>query len=369
MVSPATTLAGLPLLRRIVLAARGAGFERILIAGAAGDLRPLVAGTPATLLADAPNPPLEAGRVVLLTGNAVPRPAWLRDLRELPVASGQLHSDGASVAVLATDDLPRVLTAAAHCRGLTELMSRLPGTFVITSAGVDQAGRFLLGAPSDVAAAERWLLHGLIKPNEGFMSRHLERRISLAITRRLCTTGITPNAMTLISIAVGLFGALFFLSPAPGWQLAGALLFLAHSVLDGCDGELARLKFLESREGALLDVVGDNLVHTAVFVCMAVGWSLDAEAAWPLILGGVAVASTLATAVIVYRRGGRAPTGEAAPSPLSRLTEALVHRDFIYVIVLLAALGRAWWFLALTTVGAPLFLALLLWVNRRGLRS
>jgi phosphatidylglycerophosphate synthase len=62
--------------------------------------------------------------------------------------------------------------------------------------------------------------------------------------------------MTLVSLAVGLVGAPFFLSETWGYQLTGALLFLAHSILDGCDGELARLKFLESRTGALLDFWG-----------------------------------------------------------------------------------------------------------------
>ena len=103
------------------------------------------------------------------------------------------------------------------------------------------------------------------------MSRHFERRISLAVTRRLAWTSITPNAMTLVSLAVGLSSAPFFLSARPAWQLLGALIFLTHSILDGCDGELARLKFLESPRGAMLDFWGDNVVHVAVFACMAGG--------------------------------------------------------------------------------------------------
>src|SRR6185436_17048084 len=48
------------------------------------------------------------------------------------------------------------------------------------------------------------------------------------------------------------------------------------------DGELARLKFLESHTGALLDFWGDNVVHVAVFAAIAIGWSWRAGAAWPL---------------------------------------------------------------------------------------
>ena len=65
-------------------------------------------------------------------------------------------------------------------------------------------------------------------------------------------------------------------------QTIGALLFLAHSILDGCDGELARLKFQQSRWGGVLDFWGDNVVHTVIFGCMGIGWSLAADSLWPL---------------------------------------------------------------------------------------
>jgi hypothetical protein len=111
----------------------------------------------------------------------------------------------------------------------------------------------------------------LVKDSEGFMSRHLERKISLAVTRKLVETRITPNAMTLVSLGIGLVGASFFvLPPGPG-HVVGSLLFWLHSVLDGCDGELARLKFAESRWGGLLDFWGDNVVHSAVFSAIAAG--------------------------------------------------------------------------------------------------
>ena len=106
------------------------------------------------------------------------------------------------------------------------------------------------------------------------MARHVERPISLQISRALAATAITPNQMSLISIAVGICGGPFFLSSRPLMQTIGALLFLAHSILDGCDGELARLKFQQSRWGGVLDFWGDNVVHIVIFACMGVGWSL-----------------------------------------------------------------------------------------------
>jgi hypothetical protein len=116
----------------------------------------------------------------------------------------------------------------------------------------------LVMTQADVDAAEWRLLQGLVKNTDGFMARNVERPMSLRIVRRLASTGVTPNQMTLLSVGIGLCGAPFFLSPYWLWQTVGALLFLAHSILDGCDGELARLKFQESRFGGIIDYWGDK---------------------------------------------------------------------------------------------------------------
>ena len=198
------------------------------------------------------------------------------------------------------------------------------------------------------------------------MSRHVERRVSLAITRQLAGTLVTPNAITLVSVAIGLAAAPFFLSASPRYQLPGALLFLLHSIVDGCDGELARLTFRESRAGAVLDFWGDNVVHVAVFGCMAVGWSLQAQAAWPLLLGVASVMSTLGAAAALSGHVTRSRKPASARSLPGRLVAQLANRDFIYGIVALAAIGKASWFLVLSAAGTPLFLLLLLLSSPRG---
>jgi phosphatidylglycerophosphate synthase len=336
------SVAGLPLTRRIALAARRAGFGDVIAAGSDLDA-----------LGHAPR------RIVVLGGHVVPQLSWLRTLLTMPMPPETLYLDDGAVAVIETDEPTRVLEAAARCRGADELARALDGDVSIVRRPLEPAGRFPLGGRADVPAAEAWLLRSLIKPSEGFMSRHFERRISLAVTQRLFDTAITPNVMTAVSVGIGLLGALFFLSQASVMQTIGALLFLAHSVLDGCDGELARLKFLESRAGALLDFWGDNSVHVAVFACMGLGWSLAAGDGWPLVLAAVTIVSALATAALA---SGRFIGGEAAvaASRAGRLAEALSHRDFIYLIIVLALFGKAHWFLALAAIGTPSFLVLLL---------
>ncbi len=178
--------------------------------------------------------------------------------------------------------------------------------------------------------------------------------------------------MTLVSVGIGLLGALFFLSPGAPAQTAGALLFLLHSILDGCDGELARLKFQESRFGGVLDFWGDNVVHSAVFAAIAVGWSRAAGAAWPLGLGAAAVAGTLASAGFVYARTMRGPkegplftSVSETDTAVSRVADALSRRDFIYLVLALSLFGKASWFLLLSAGGAPVFFFVLVALARR----
>lgn len=355
--SPGTMIAGLPLLRRVVLAAARAGFQRVLVHPRACPEPRLLEGTGAAMLGAA-SVTGSPGRLVLLPVNVLPQARWLRLLREMPLDPGTSAVDASGAATVDGVERDALLRSAGD--GAVDLIAELGRRRPRVAPAGDPAGRFPLVGADGTKAAEAWLLQSLIKDTEGFMSRHVERRISLALTRRLVATPITPNAMTLVSLAVGLLGAPFFLSRDPLLQVAGSLLFLTHSILDGCDGELARLKFLESPGGARLDFWGDNLVHVAVFACMALGWSMAIDATWPLLLGALAVTGTAAAAVLVSRRSAAAPTVSTA-----RLAEAVANRDFIYLVVLLACFGRAHWFLIPVALGTPIFMLLVRWGARR----
>ena len=359
-----TVLGGLPLVRRVALAARRAGFERVFFAGAKLEEHFLCRDAGVTPLTTDAEVPSGRGRVVFLADCIVPQPAWLRRLIEEPLEAGCLGVDGSVAAMVDTADGSRLPAAIAHVDSMTGLVAALRGDFTVVETPSDSLGRFVLTTPADLSQAETWLLRSLIKPRETFASRHFERRLSLALTRRLARRSVTPNAMSLTMIAAGLLAAPFFLSPSPYWQVAGALLFLSHSILDGCDGELARLKFLESRRGARLDFWGDNIVHSAVFTCLAAGWSAQSASRWPLALGALVVGSTLAAALLLQPDAAGPPVATGPAGHHRGLVEALSNRNFVYLILLLAAAGRAWWFLVPAAIGTPVFVALALWTTR-----
>jgi phosphatidylglycerophosphate synthase len=352
-ISPAHVVAGLPLARRIVLAATAAGYTEVWLDGRAATARP-----------GRDRPPHVPVRIVVLPANVIPQPTWLRSLLEAPADGDRLFVDASMTTIVDTADPSHVIEAAARAPGVSALIAELRAKYAESTWPFPGDGCFALGAPDDIPRAETWLLRSLIKQREGFMSRHFERRISLALTRRLVGTAITPNAMTMVSAAIGLASAPFFLSAAPGWQLTGALLFLAHSILDGCDGEIARLKFLQSRRGAALDFWSDNVVHVAVFTCIGLGWARASASPWPLVAAAIAVVATLGAASVMFRRTAD-DRATAGGSSSARLLDALASRDFIYVLIVLSAFGKAAWFLGTVAIGTPVFLAFALWLAHR----
>lgn len=368
----ARVVLGLSLIQRAVLAARRAGYGETILLSCGGALPLAEWGDLAATLRSGENGPL-----VFAPSTILAETGWLERLAEAPVESAAwaaIPNRIVMVAAASSSGALNALGAEGGARDLSAVESRLARRFGPPAAIAPEVDPIVVETPADVRLAERRLMRALVKDTDGFMARHVERPISLFISRRLASTAITPNEMSLVSILVGICGGPFFLSSRASLQTIGALLFLAHSILDGCDGELARLKFAESRWGGVLDFWGDNVVHSVIFACMGVGWSLEAGAAWPLALGAAAVFGTLGSAGFVYWRIMRSKKGAGAlftsvsaepDGALARVLDSASRRDFIYLVLLLALFGRSNWFLTLAAVGAPIYFCLVLFVAAR----
>jgi 1L-myo-inositol 1-phosphate cytidylyltransferase / CDP-L-myo-inositol myo-inositolphosphotransferase len=361
---------GLGLMQRTVLAAHRAGYARIFFLARDRAAPP---GTTAVSdwsgLADALS--LQGAPLVIVPATILSETDWLKRsaARIEPAAWAAIPSRIVVLAAAVVPDALAVLRADGGASNMTAVEERLYRRFGPAAEIPNGIDPLVVAKPEDIRVAERRLLRGLIKDTDGFMARYFDRHISLQISRRLAPTAIKPTQVTMLSMTIGLLGAPFFLSAHWAWQTVGALLFLLHSIVDGCDGELARLKFQESRYGGILDFWSDNVVHVAIFGCLAVGWALSAGAMWPLWLGAAAIIGTLGSAGIVYWKQLRLKDGSgplftsvsATPDDrLSRVMDAAARRDFIYAIPVIALFGKSSWFLVLAAVGAPMFFLLLI---------
>lgn len=340
---------------RIVLQSRRSGFKKFLS-------RPESDEMPEQFLVLLPNLLLSDG-------------AWKR-LNSLEPGSETLTmaSETNSLAIVRCDDAAFLSRVFKQSDSYSVLLDKLSAHLKREFISFGERDWVAFRSQNDRPHVEEWLLRGLIKDSEGFMSRHVERKISLAVTTNLVNTGMSPNAMTLLSVGIGIVGACFFVLPKNSYHVLGALLFWLHSVLDGCDGELARLKFAESRWGGLIDFWGDNVVHSAVFSAIAAGVYMRQPSPAPVLLAASAVSGTLLSASLVYwttmrdkNFGGPLFTSvvRASSQPVSasnsveKIADQLARRDFIYLVVALAIAGKVKWFLWMGAIGAPFyFLAL-----------
>lgn len=151
--------------------------------------------------------------------------------------------------------------------------------------------------------ARDMLLASLRKPIDGLVSRTLNRPVSIRMSSVLAYTPLTPNMLSIITFILSLAAAALM---ANAWFVAGALLMHFASILDGCDGEIARLKYQTSKLGGWLDTIFDDVSNSTFAVATGFGlFGLYGGDLWGRGLLGLALAGLLmvipAVAVTYYR--------------------------------------------------------------------
>lgn len=372
---------GRPLLERLIIVCRRAGIPRIFIEASADEYRRAVLALGSfshdpdvqmiQSLYDLPeaqnlNP---AAPCVRFSGNLVLTQSQLaRPIEEylaqpnvlLSIASGDTEHGGmiaigpmAALARVSTRAFVAPLTVSRRSGGLNSSCN--PATLPFA----------LNGRPEDRKEAEVRLAQAVRHESastDALMARVVNRRLSWRLSLRLARTHVTPNQVTIINTALGLGCAALLASTFYLLRLCGALLFLLSITLDGVDGELARLRMLESRFGKRLDVITDNVVHVAVFVGIAVGcYRLSSSNAYFYILA-VLLAGFGACAVSVNR--AMSVARDEAHRWISQVERA-TGRDFAYLLVIVAIFNRLYYFIWGAAFGTHVFAITLWWLTSR----
>jgi CDP-L-myo-inositol myo-inositolphosphotransferase len=241
---------------------------------------------------------------VLLMADHLFDPSIAREMMAHPPAEGEiiLAVDGdIRNSLIDMDDVTRVMTEDGKIRnigkGLTDFNGFDTGIFlcspaifealehstekygdttlsgavrILAAVGRARAfhtgGRFWIDVddPTALSLAEKGLLDRLRgKSNDGPVSRYLNRPLSVRISRRLVKYPVTPNQISLFSFLCSLLA-----------QFA--------SIVDGCDGEVARLKFQGSDYGGWFDAVLDR--YADAFLLFGLTWHALSANPGPLML-------------------------------------------------------------------------------------
>jgi CDP-L-myo-inositol myo-inositolphosphotransferase len=223
----------------------------------------------------------------------------------------------------------------------------------------------------DRREATRWLLRTTGKQGDGYISRHLNRPLSRAISAFLLTRfpGVRPNHVTAATFLVALL--MFTSLILGGWPglILGAILFHAASVLDGVDGEIARATYRSSPAGAVLDSAVDMATNLLFYLGLTASLShvygrIQLEVGgWAVIAGlcGLALLSWLVRQVgepgnyDLIKRFYRARCPDGFPRFVVEMLVMITSRDFFAfgaMVLILAGQPR------MVTLGLALFATL-----------
>lgn len=161
-------------------------------------------------------------------------------------------------------------------------------------------------------AAKNMLFDQVSKATSGTVARLLNVRISVPLSKLLVDTGISPNMVTFfVVLCPGLLAAYLATQPDDYLRLACAgVLWQLASILDGCDGEIARVKLAETRFGAWCDTITDNLAYLCGYGALMVGMQrLYPDDYLPLYAGISAIASLVLTLALLYGYALKTSTG------------------------------------------------------------
>ncbi|HFA47768.1 MAG TPA: hypothetical protein ENJ95_01975 [Bacteroidetes bacterium] len=118
--------------------------------------------------------------------------------------------------------------------------------------------------------AERRLMSYLVRPQDGWVSKKINRFFSTRISFALAKLNVSPNLVTTLVFLLTMIGACFASSGVYQQIVIGALIFQLASILDGCDGELARLTLKTTRFGSWYEQFASNLRFIIFFEALGI---------------------------------------------------------------------------------------------------
>ena len=239
--------------------------------------------------------------LVLIAGDRTYHPSLLRHACEWKgEGNGLVLITGSKTVGICALSHDLILDLAKDCPSsadtFEELDDWLASTLLVRCESVPRDSWQRVLTPQQRLSAEQKLDRWLVKPTDGIYAR-LNRTISIPISRQLIRFPTTPNMVTLFTLGVSFIAGVFFACGGYWNMLVGAVLSLFASVLDGCDGEVARLTLQESAFGCWLETVCDYLYYLFIFAGMTIGFFRSSGQRTYLVWGGLlflgAVASFL----------------------------------------------------------------------------
>ena len=167
---------------------------------------------------------------------------------------------------------------------------------------------------------------------EGLVSAHLNRRLSRPLAKLFARTPITPNQISFLSFIVAIGSLSLFLT---GHNVWAGIVAQTSSVVDGVDGDLARIKNMKSSFGGFFDAVLDRYSDFAILGGLTF-WALQFEVRFDnMVVIAAGLAATIGSFMISY---SRAKAEVSFGKPFSGLMGYLASRDTRLLIIMVGSI-------------------------------
>ena len=208
---------------------------------------------------------------------------------------------------------------------------------------------------SAVRAAEKSLLKQQKLNYTQLMDVWFNSLFSIRISSWLVKTPLTPNQLTLLGLTLGVLAGWFFAQGDYISGILGGLVLVFSGIWDCCDGDVARLKFMESDYGEYLDTMCDNIINILTFIGIAIGVARQSGLIASLIPFALLLAGGILIFILIYFPKGYGKGYSFKGTRMYDVILLLASRNFIYVILLFAIFDRLDYFLWLAGFGSNVF--------------
>lgn len=328
-------------------------------------------------------------RLLLVNANLLFDKRLVREMRAVPLGDDEIVrcKEGAHARPVFDVSLSvwRTLTTFTEerARSIESCLRHLRDTAKHHTTNItSEVHTFLLKSLRDRAVAEKSLAEAIRHSTLAPVAKYINKRISLPVSLFLSKLWVNPNTITGLNIIIGVFAGVF---AADGHRyemiLLGALLFQVASIVDGCDGEVAKLTFRCTKFGQYADSLSDTISLGAFLVGIMAGYWRSTHSPVAFYVGTIMLVNTAITLfwIVHYLKKNTQSASMVTFDKvyLRRLTgqprwllsfirfgKYTLKKDiYSFCFLVFAVFGILYWWLFITAFGVTLAAIILTYLN------
>ncbi len=240
-------------------------------------------------------PPSMSGLTLIADANILPdpeMPPFTRDTKDINTEAVRLKAGNTDLPAFILSNIA-LLKIKIQSQNPAKSLSDLTKNLSCSTLEIPPQYLFYVKEKSDIKKAEQFLTENIRMRAPGWIARNINKKISLPLSLAMAEKHIGPNAITAFNLLLGLSSGFFAAGGTYLSMLTGGLIFQLASIIDGCDGEVAKLLHRSTKFGQVFDTISDNLALLSFVIGMIIGSAKYTGSSWPYAGGAIMLAGVI----------------------------------------------------------------------------